>query len=88
MKEFLVYTALRAALLLGTFALVSGVWFLVADSVNILWALVIAFVVSGAASYFLLNPQREAFAARIHERAERARSAYEASKAKEDTDEG
>ena len=83
-KEFLVYTLMRLALLVGTFAVVVGIWFLVADSVNLFWAVLIAFVLSGIGSFFLLNQQREAFAQRLHDRAERARAAYEASKAKED----
>ena len=36
-----------------------------------LWAVVIAFVVSGLGSYFLLNRQREALARRVDERARR-----------------
>lgn len=85
-KEFLIYTGLRFAMLVGTFALVVGVWFLVADSVNLLFAAVIALVVSGLASYFLLEAQREAFARRIQSRARRAQEAYEQAKTKEDED--
>ena len=52
-----------------------------------LWAVVIAFVVSGLASYFLLNRQREAFARRVDERAQRVSSRFEEMKAKEDATE-
>ncbi len=86
MKEFWTYTGLRIALFVASFGVVAGVWMLVADEVPLLWAVVIAFVVSGVASYVLLNPQREAFARRVEARAARASAAFEASKAKEDRD--
>ena len=75
MKEFWIYTGLRIALFLASFALVIGVWMMVADEANVLWAVVIAFVVSGLGSYFLLNRPREAFARRVDERAQRMTSA-------------
>ena len=59
---------------------------LVADQVPMLWAVVIAFVLSGVASYFLLNRQREAFARRVEARAERASAAFEAQRSTEDAD--
>lgn len=86
MKEFWTYTGLRIALFVASFGVVAGVWMLVADEVPLLWAVVIAFVLSGVASYVLLNPQREAFARRVEARAARASAAFEASKAKEDRD--
>lgn len=86
MKEFWTYTALRAGLFVTTLVTVVGVWMLVGDQVPILWAIVIAFVLSGIASYFLLNRSREAFARRVQERAERASSAFETRRSKEDTD--
>jgi hypothetical protein len=85
-KEFWVYTALRALLFVGSLALVVGVWLLAADEVPVVWAVVIAFVVSGVASYFLLAGSREAFARRVQARAERATAAFEASRSKEDAD--
>jgi hypothetical protein len=54
--------------------------------VSALWAVVIALLLSGVASYFLLNRQRAAFAARVQERADRASAAFEARKAREDAD--
>ena len=88
-KEFVVYTALRIALFLATFALVAGIWFGLADRVDgtdVLVAFVIAFVVSGVGSYFLLSRQREAFARRVEDRAERAGRSFEERRAKEDVD--
>ena len=46
----------------------------------------IAFVVSGVASYFILNRPRERFAQRVDERARRASAAFEARKAREDAE--
>ena len=59
----------------------SGCWS--ASKANIFVAVVIAFVVSGIGSYFLLNRQREALAQRVEVRAERATKAFEERKAKE-----
>ena len=43
----------------------------------LLWAVVLAFLVSGVASYFLLNAHRERFARKVSERAERATAAFD-----------
>ena len=86
MKEFVVYTALRIGLFLTSLLVVIGVWLLIADEVPVLWAVVIAFVLSGVASYFLLNRQREAFARRVERRAERMQERFEQMKSKEDVD--
>ncbi|MBC9732978.1 DUF4229 domain-containing protein [Nocardioides marmotae] len=86
MKEFVVYTALRIALFLGSLALVFGLWWAVAGEVPVLWAVVIAFVMSGLGSLWLLNGPREAFAQRVQERADRAAKRFEDMKAKEDVD--
>jgi hypothetical protein len=85
-KEFVVYTALRLVLFLASLAVVVGVWMLVADRVPLVWAFVIAFVLSGVGSYFLLNKQRAAFARRVDERAKRAAARFEEIRAREDTD--
>ena len=85
-KEFAVYTLLRLVLLAGSFAIVAGIWLAVADEVPLLWVLVIAFVVSGVASYFILNRPRERFAQRVDARARRASAAFEARKAREDAE--
>ena len=86
MKEFWVYTALRVGLFVGSFAIIFGIWFLVADEVPVLWAVVLAFVASGIGSYFLLQRQRDAFAARVETRAQRVSQRFEEARAKEDTD--
>ena len=86
MKEFVVYTAMRIGLFVTSLAVVIGVWMLIADQVPILWAIVIAFVMSGLGSYFLLNRQREAFARRVERRAERMQERFEQMKSKEDAD--
>ncbi len=86
MKEFWIYTGLRLLLFLATLAVVFGVWLLLADQVPVLWAVVIAFALSGVASYFVLDRSREAFARRVQARAERASAAFEARRAKEDVD--
>ena len=86
MKEFVVYTAMRIGLFVASLFVVFGVWMRIADRVPVLWAVVIAFVLSGLASYFLLNRQREAFARRVERRAERMQERFEQSKSKEDVD--
>ena len=86
MKEFVVYTAMRIGLFVTSLVVVIGVWLLVADQVPVLWAVVIAFVMSGVASYFLLNRQREAFARRVERRAERMQERFEQAKSREDAD--
>ena len=85
MKEFLVYTGLRIALFLASLGTVIGVWALATGGrVNLLISVVLAFLVSGVASYYLLSRQRAAFARRVEERASRATAAFEARKARED----
>ena len=65
MKEFWIYTGLRVALFLGSLAIVSGIWAVATGEVPILWAVVLAFLISGIGSYYLLARQREAFAQRV-----------------------
>ena len=86
MKEFVVYTALRLALLLAAFFVVVGVWSMLADEVNHFGAVIVSFLVSGVASWWLLNRPRAAFAHRVEERASRASAAFEERKAREDQD--
>ena len=67
MKEFVVYTAMRVVLFLAShFGVVVGVMALVSTVVvttSSFWAVILAFLISGIASYFILNRQREAFCA-------------------------
>ncbi len=85
-KEFWIYTGLRAAMFVAAFLVIFGVWFLVADSVNVLIVIMAAFLVSGFASYVLLAPQRNAFAHRVAGRADRIVDKFDEMKAKEDED--
>jgi hypothetical protein len=85
-KEFVIYTALRVVLFLASLGIVVGVWMLVGDQVPLLWAVAIAFLVSGVGSWFLLDRQRAAFARKVETRAARATAAFEQLKAKEDVD--
>ena len=86
MKEFWTYTLMRLGLFLGTGAIVFGIWFLITGDVPVLWVIVIAFVVSGVGSYYLLERQREEFAAKVENRAARAADKFEAQRSKEDVD--
>ncbi|GAB3242393.1 DUF4229 domain-containing protein [Nocardioides dilutus] len=86
MKEFVVYTGLRILLFLATLGVILGAWVLVADEANLFLAVVIAFIVSGIGSYYLLERQRSAFATRVEARAERATAAFEERRAREDVD--
>jgi hypothetical protein len=85
-KEFWIYTALRVALFVGAFCLVFGVWYAVSQDVPVLWVVVIAFVISGIASYVLLQRPREQFAVKVEGRAARISEKFEAAKAKEDVE--
>ena len=85
-KEFVVYTGLRLVLFAAAFAVVAGIWLAASDSVPLMWVLVISLVISGVASYVLLDRQRERFAQRVDERARKATAAFEAHKAREDVD--
>jgi len=85
-KEFWIYTGLRILLFVASLAVVVGVWFAIAGSVPLLWAVVIAFVVSGFGSYFVLNRPRNALALRVETRAERMSAKIEEMRAKEDVD--
>ena len=87
MKEFVVYTAMRVVLFLASFGVVVGVMALAFDGrYNLFWAIILAFLLSGIASYFILNRQREAFAQRVESRAFKASAAFEERKAREDRD--
>lgn len=85
-KEFWIYTGMRIALFLASLVVVVGVWMLIAGEVPLGWAVVIAFALSGLGSYFLLNRQREAFARKVDERAQRMTSRFDEMKSKEDAE--
>ncbi len=86
MKEFWIYTALRIALFLGSFAIVFGVWYAVTSDVPVVWAVVIAFLLSGIGSYLFLGHYREAFAVKVQGRAAKVAERFEEQRAKEDSD--
>ena len=85
-KEFWTYTLLRIALFFASAAVVYGIWSVVGDTVPLVWVVVIGFLVSGIGSYFILGPQREAFARRVDDRARRATAKIEEMRSKEDAD--
>jgi len=85
-KEFWVYTLLRLVLFLASLGIVIGVWVLIAGEFNLFIAVIAAFVLSGIGSYFVLDPQREAFARRVQVRAEKATAKIEEMRSKEDED--
>lgn len=86
MKEFWIYTLLRLVLFVGSFGIVIGVWFLIDGQAPVLWAVVIAFLLSGVGSYFLLNRPREALARRVQDRADRMTARIDEMRSKEDAD--
>lgn len=86
MKEFWIYTLLRVVLFLASLGIVIGVWFLIAGEANLIWSIVIAFLMSGLGSYFLLDRQREALARRVQTRAEAMSARVEEMRSKEDAD--
>ncbi len=62
---------MRLLLLASAIVIVIGTWSLFSDEVPFLWALVIALLLSGVSSWFLLARQREALALVLQERAGR-----------------
>jgi hypothetical protein len=86
-KEFVVYTLMRIVLFLASVVVVFAAWFAIAGKAPITGVVIVGFVVSGIASYFLLNRQRAAFAVRVEERARRATARFDEMKAREDVDE-
>jgi uncharacterized membrane protein len=85
-KAFWTYTGMRVLLFVATAAVVFGAWVLIAGEAPIMWVLIIAFLVSGLASYFVLNRQRTAFATQVDQRAHKAAAKFEEMRAKEDVD--
>jgi hypothetical protein len=86
-KEFVVYTGLRAVLFAATLAIVIGIWAGVHHGdVDWLLSLVIAFLLSGIASWILLDGQRMRFAARVEQRAHAAAARFEEMRGSEDDD--
>ena len=86
-KDFLIYTALRLGLFLLTWGAVTGAWLLNTDKAALGLTFLIAFVLSGIGSYFVLAGPRERLARHVEERAGRATAAFEERRAREDADE-
>lgn len=86
MKEFAVYTGLRIGLFIASYAVILGAWDLLGGdgAIPLLGPLVLAFLVSGVASWFLLDRQRQAFARRVQTRAEQASARMEERRGRED----
>lgn len=83
MREFFFYTSLRVLLFLATFAVVSAIWILATGHLNWFWALILSFLLSGVASYVVLNSPRRALAQRVEARAS---ATMERMRSKEDDD--
>lgn len=86
MKEFVVYTLLRAALFLAVYSIVLVVWTLLTDANGVIHFIpvVIAFLISGIGSYIVLDRPREALAQRIDRRAQRISENFDKARARED----
>ncbi len=86
MKEFWIYTIARLALFLVTWVTLAAVSALLFSDPNAMITLLLAFVISGVGSYFVLSAPREALARRVEERAGRASARYEEMRSREDAD--
>ena len=86
MKEFVVYTAMRLGLFLATWAILVGISLLATDSASSGLTFVVALVISGIASYWVLRRPREAFARRVEARASAATARFEERRSREDVD--
>ena len=86
MREFAVYTVARLGLFVASFLVIAGVWSLFTHSMVVLWPLLLAAVVSGIASFYLLQGPRNRFAERVDERATSMARRFEEARAKEDED--
>jgi hypothetical protein len=87
-KHFAIYTVLRLALFLATFAVLSTLSVLIFGGGAVVWfaTLFVAAVVSSLLSLKLLAGPRERFAESVEARAGRARSKFEEMRSREDVD--
>ena len=85
-KEFWIYTGMRLLLFAGSVAVVGGIWLAIAGTANVMWVLIIALVISGLVSFFLLGRQRTALAHHVDDRARRVTARIEEMNAKEDVE--
>lgn len=88
MKHFAIYTVLRLALFLATFAVLSTLSVLIFGPSAVVWfvTLFVAAVISSLLSLKLLAGPRERFAESVEARAGRARSKFEEMRSREDVD--
>lgn len=86
MKAFWSYTLMRIGLFLASFAVVWGVYAVVADTINLLVVVLLAGIISAVASWRLLQGPRERLAESVQARATRASERFEEMRAKEDAD--
>jgi ABC-type bacteriocin/lantibiotic exporter with double-glycine peptidase domain len=85
-KEFAIYTAARLGLFVLSYAAVVGVYLLISgdNGIPLFWPFLLAIVISAIASAYLLRKQRDRFAQVVQRRAEKASTAFEQMRAKED----
>ena len=86
-KAFAIYTVLRLALFVASYAVLGALWVLAFGKEGmLLLPFLAAIIVSSLLSLKLLAPQRERFAAVVEARAQRASEKFEERKSREDTD--
>ena len=86
MKEFWVYTLARLALFLVTWVTVTALAALILGEPYPVVTLLLAFLISGVGSYFVLSGPRDALARKVEERASRATAKYEEMRSREDVE--
>jgi len=89
MKAFWTYTLLRLGMLLGCYAVFSGIWFLIKDQQalhgsDLFLVLVVSAIVSSLLSVKFLAVPRQRLAAHVQARAERATARFEKIRGRED----
>jgi hypothetical protein len=87
-KHFVIYTVLRLALFLATFAVLSTLTVLLLGGGDVAWFItfLVAAVVSSALSIKVLAGPRERLAESVEARANRARVKFEEIRSREDAD--
>lgn len=86
MKDFVVYNVLRLGLFLLTWGAVTGAWLLITDKAALGLTFIIALVLSGIGSYWVLAGPRERLARHVEARAGRMTTAFEERRSREDDD--
>ena len=85
-KEFWIYTLARLALFLVTWAALTGAAALLVGEPYPVATLLLAFLISGVGSYYVLRGPRDALARKVEGRASRASARYEEMRSREDVD--